>query len=123
MKSKHLALVASVVTLLLSHTTLAQTTEEQLHQLADQVQKLEQRIQALEAQRSQNTVAATQQVEASTPWQRLKIGMSYEQVEKVIGKPVEVQKGLAEYWYYSDKRREGPHLKFLFSKLDSWKAP
>lgn len=58
-----------------------------------------------------------------TNWDLLKVGLSYNEVRELLGEPVSIKKGGMEFWYYSDKKLDGPFVKFLFRKANDWKSP
>ena len=104
-------------------------TESRLSELKQKLLELEARIQTLESQSQLGHVSPRQSLKmqkpgSSSPWSRLKLGLNYNQVTELLGKPESKRKSaMAEYWYYSEKRSEGPYVKFIFSKVDGWKAP
>jgi len=67
-------------------------------------------------------------------WSAIKKGLAKYQVEKILGKPIK-QEGYATtystrlYWYYSEDRRDGPHVYFYKNsdngvvEVLGWKAP
>ncbi|NOY62449.1 MAG: hypothetical protein GXP10_04720 [Gammaproteobacteria bacterium] len=56
-------------------------------------------------------------------WTRLKSGFSFKKVIALIGEPVFKKGGDFATWYYTDKGKDGPYAKFMFKKLNTWKAP
>ena len=103
--------------------------EGQVQALQERLIQLEARVKALEAQTEKRDadlalVVESGVLEVQGPWEKLELGLDYARVMELLGKPVSKRKSaMAEYWYYSDKRSEGPFVKFIFSKVDGWKAP
>ena len=99
----------------------------ELDALRQQVETLTQRVEALEQALGQ--VAARQKTGAPAeaiakgPWEQLHIGMKYSEVEELLGKPVSKQKGgINELWFYSDQKKAGPFVKFVFKQVHSWRG-
>jgi len=49
--------------------------------------------------------------------------MDYQDVRDLLGEPIKIRRGASEFWYYTEQKFDGPHLKFLFKKVHAWKAP
>ena len=102
--------------------------EHKLNDLSTRVLELERRLNALE---SPEMVQLIEQNTASTNpgdsqdqsnWNRLKIGYNYDEVRELLGEPVMIKKGSMEFWYYSERKLDGPFVKFIFNKVHSWKS-
>ncbi len=102
--------------------------ERRVMELTSRVIELERRLNAFE---SPQMVRMIEQNTASTNpgssldqanWNRLKVGYNYDEVRELVGEPVKVKKGAMEFWYYSDRRLDGPFVKFIFKKVHSWKS-
>jgi len=108
----------------------------QIDALTQRLSELEQRLDTLEKRPATVTRTTVIKTKSSLPppanpgewqdatnWIHLKVGMDYHDVRALLGEPLKIRRGAAEYWYYSDKKFDGPHLKFLFKKVTSWKGP
>jgi len=103
--------------------------QQQLEALTERVNQLEQRLKKLESPE------LMQMMRESTPpdnpgdskdtsnWERLKVGFDYDDVRDLLGEPRQIKKGGMEFWYYSDAGLKGPYVKFLFKKVNAWRAP
>ncbi len=96
------------------------------------VAELEARLKMLEAQPAKVVVVhRDEESEPENPgdstdnnnWLRLNIGHDYTDVRELIGEPLQIKRGAMELWFYSDKGLKGPHVKFLFKKVNGWRAP
>lgn len=109
----------------------------QIDALTQRLSELEQRIDELEKKPAttinKTTVIRTKsslpvptnpgEWQDTTNWIHLKVGYNYEEVRELLGEPLKIRGGSSEYWYYTDKKLDGPHVKFLFKKVNSWKPP
>jgi len=108
----------------------------QVDALTERLSELEQRLDSLE--KKPTTVTRTTIIKTdnalpaptnpgdwqdTTNWIHIKVGMDYQDVRDLLGEPLKVRRGSSEFWYYTDKKFDGPHLKFLFKKVNAWKAP
>ncbi len=102
---------------------------KQVEVLTERVNQLEQRLNTLESPELKQMV---EQVTApvnpghsddQSNWNRLKVGYNYNEVSELLGEPVRIKKGGMEFWFYSDQGLDGPFVKFLFKKVNDWKAP
>lgn len=118
---------------LLAAVPLAQADEaglqQQLEALQQRVTELERRLNTLETPQIREAIRAATgpeapgQSEVASNWEFLKVGYSYEKVRELLGEPLQIKSGAMEFWFYSDRGLEGPFVKFLFNKVNSWKAP
>ncbi len=108
----------------------------QLDALTQRLSELEQRIETLEKRPATVTRTTVIKTKSSLPpptnpgewrdatnWIHLKVGMDYNDVKNLLGEPLKIRRGASEFWFYTDNKFDGPHLKFLFKKVNSWKAP
>jgi hypothetical protein len=56
-------------------------------------------------------------------WLKLEKGMDKKAVQILIGKPIRIEKGLTEIWYYEDKQGNKGRALFFEDKLISYKIP
>jgi hypothetical protein len=98
-----------------------QDIQTKLMDLQNHIEQLESRVKQLE----QGIVASGGEiaVQPKGPWEKLTMGMTYQEVTEILGKPMSRKKGGVEYWFYSAQKLDGPYVKFLFEKVDSWKTP
>ncbi len=93
---------------------------QQVEALNQRVEALEQALGQVEARQKTGTPAETT---PNSPWEQLHIGMRYSEVEELLGKPVSKQKGgINELWFYSDQKKAGPFVKFVFKQVHSWRG-
>lgn len=101
---------------------------DELSDLSQQIKALTQRVEALEKKLgqvsdTQSTIVAATPLPSSDPWQQLKIGMTTGKVEELLGDPLSKHRGSVEMWYYSEAKKEGPFVKFIFKQVHSWREP
>ncbi|NOY71569.1 MAG: outer membrane protein assembly factor BamE [Gammaproteobacteria bacterium] len=94
--------------------------QQQIYDLQKRVTKLENRKE--ETNKTVNIISHNKEEEGSV-WQQLKIGMSYKEVTQLLGKPAHKTRGSIEVWYYSADKSDGPFAKFIFNRLNNWRAP
>ena len=102
--------------------------EHKLTELTSRVMELERRLDALESPEMMELIE--QNTGPTNPgdsldqsnWNRLKVGYNYEEVRELLGEPVKIKKGSMEFWYYSERKLDGPFVKFIFKKVHSWKS-
>lgn len=127
-------LMASTAALLLLVMPLTQAADDaalqqQVELLQQRVTELEKRLKALETPQIQQAIRAATgpenpgHSEVASNWEFLKVGYSYDKVRELLGEPLDVKSGAMEFWFYSDRGLEGPFVKFLFNKVNSWKGP
>lgn len=108
----------------------AMAADQTLEALIKRVEALEKRLDALEQKPAQVIIKQDELPPLQNPgnatepenWARLTLGMSYVEVEELLGKPLSIRKGGVEYWYYSKGKLDGPFVKFLFNKVHSWRG-
>ena len=101
--------------------------DQRLEALQLKLQQLEARIKTLETAVVKADLVERDESEALeniSPWVQLKLGLTPAKVKELLGQPLSTRKGaMDEYWYYSPQGKNGPYVKFMFLKVDSWKAP
>lgn len=103
--------------------------QKQVEALTERVEELEKRIGIIDTpavQKAIQDISGPQNPgnsEVASNWDFLKVGHGYDDVEELLGAPHKIKKGAMEFWYYSDKGLDGPFVKFLFSKVNSWQSP
>jgi len=103
--------------------------QQQIEALQQRVTELEKRLDALQSPEVMEMVEKmskpTHPGDSSdlSNWSRLNVGFDYYEVRDLLGEPQSVKKGGMEFWFYSDRGMKGPYVKFLFRKLNDWKAP
>ncbi len=112
-----------------SHAADNEALQAQIDALSQRVAELEKRLGVLDSPQIQEAIKKVSgpsnpgDSSSRDNWGFLKVGYDYNEVEELLGKPLSIKKGGMEFWYYSDKGLEGPFVKFLFRKVNSWKAP
>lgn len=98
-----------------------------LDSLQQQVFDLQKRVTKLENKKTETNKATNKisnnKEEKGSVWQQLKLGMSYKEVTQLLGKPAQKTRGSIEFWYYSTDKSDGPFAKFIFNRLNNWRAP
>lgn len=103
--------------------------QQQIEVLQQRVTELEKRLDGLETPQIKQAIRAATgpekpgHSEVAANWDFLKVGYSYDKVRELLGEPVKVKSGAMEFWFYSDHELDGPFVKFLFNKVQSWKGP
>lgn len=103
--------------------------QQQFEALQQRVSELEKRLDALETPQIQQAIRAVSGPEnpghsdVASNWEFLKVGYGYDKVRDLLGEPLKVKSGAMEFWFYSDRELDGPFVKFLFNKVNSWKGP
>ncbi len=130
------ALVASALVTAPATASPDKSLQSQIDALSQHLSELEQRIAAIE--KKPTTVTRTTIIKTdnslpqptnpgewrdSTNWIHLKVGMDYDDVRDLLGEPLKIRRGASEFWYYTDQKFDGAHLKFLFKKVNSWQPP
>ena len=108
----------------------SESLHQQVEKLTNRVSELEHRLDMLESPELKQMVEQISappsnlgQSEDKSNWQRLKVGYNYDEVRELLGEPVSIKKGGMEFWYYSSQDLNGPFVKFLFKKVNTWKEP
>lgn len=102
---------------------------QQIESLSKRVGELERRIDALEAPEVKEVIqqvvppANAGDSTDTSNWDRLKVGLGYDDVRELLGEPVRIRRGDLELWFYSDKGTNGPYVKFFLRQVNDWKAP
>lgn len=113
-----------------------ESLQTQINALTERLSEMEQRLETLEKKPATVTRTTVIKTKSSLPpptnpgdwqdatnWVHLKVGMDYRDVTALLGEPFKIRRGASEYWFYTNDKFDGPHLKFLFKKVNSWKAP
>lgn len=85
----------------------AEETEVQM--LQNKISRLEERIQCMEALvneyllRDKTEMAVVYEWENKKNWRKLEYGMTEDQVQKILGDPAKMIKGVRTLWYYPNK--------------------
>ncbi|MBL1260982.1 MAG: hypothetical protein COB33_010680 [Thiotrichaceae bacterium] len=108
----------------------------QVDALTERLSELEQRLNTIEKKPTMVTRTTIIKTDNSLPpptnpgewqdtanWIHIKVGMDYQDVRDLLGEPIKIRRGASEFWYYTEQKFDGPHLKFLFKKVHAWKAP
>lgn len=104
--------------------------------LSSQVDRLERELAAsrinaeeLKAKLGETHFVLRATMSRQSPWDDLKQGVTQDAVERLLGKPHDVNAAGGEiYWYYSDRRTTGPYVMFYSPderplKLLEWRTP
>ncbi|VAW84156.1 hypothetical protein MNBD_GAMMA16-757 [hydrothermal vent metagenome] len=91
-----------------------------LKSLQQQVFDLQKRVTELENQTTNPIDSVNNKKIVESAWQQLKIGMNYQEVTRLLGKPEYKTRGSVEFWYYSEQKSDGPFAKFIFKRLNNW---
>lgn len=137
-KLPHITTALIVGTLFITPAIAAsdKSLQLQIDSLTQRLSELEQRLDNVESRPaavSRTTIIKTTsslppptnpgEWQDPTNWLHLKVGMDYDDIRALLGEPLKIRRGSSEFWYFTDKKFDGPHLKFLFKKLNSWSAP
>ncbi len=112
-----------------SYASEVEQLQQQLEALSKRVAELEKRVGILDKPEVQQAIREVGGPESPGDsqivdnWNYLKVGYDYDEVKELLGEPLSVKKGSMEFWFYSDQGTKGPFVKFLFRKVNSWKAP
>lgn len=130
MNVKVIALLGGLFTLMpLAQAADDAALQQQFEALQQRVGELEKRLNALETPQIQQAIRAVSGPEnpghsdVASNWEFLKVGYGYDKVRDLLGEPLKVKSGAMEFWFYSDRELDGPFVKFLFNKVNSWKRP
>ncbi len=118
--SKVVALIA--LSMLLSFSTLAQADAQtdDISSLKQQVSELEDRVQKLEKLLEEKF--ADDRWKDGILWSRIRRGMSFEDVRKLLGKPTRVEEAIFTTWYYHKTSNLHSHVWFDEGKVLGWEG-
>jgi len=85
------------------------------------VTELESRVQKLE--RMLDEKFSDQRWQDSILWSRIRPGMLYEDVRKLLGKPAKVEEAIFTTWYYHKTSKLYAHVWFDEGKVLGWEGP
>lgn len=102
----------------------AQLDPEELASIESEVQELKNRVLNLEARLSSiknsgEPVIFNDGWEKLTSWRKLKTGMDYESVEKILGPAHRIDGGIIADWYYTN----GGRVHFFDGSVKRWEEP
>lgn len=123
-KTSQLAFITALLVSAFTSNAAAVSNDELLKRietLTQRVEVLEERLQIVEEKPEPAFISAP--TEPLGPWQQVDVGMKFHEIEELLGKPTSKQKGAVELWFYSDKRKDGPFVKFVFKQTQSWRGP
>jgi hypothetical protein len=90
----------------------------------ESLRDLEARVRELELSKGQAVVLDKDpQDSAQLPWQKLRLGMSQEEVFSLLGEPNRVVAGMLINWFYSSQGYLGPYVSFENGRVVEWSAP
>ncbi|HET6429831.1 MAG TPA: outer membrane protein assembly factor BamE [Phycisphaerae bacterium] len=92
--------------------------------LTKRVEQLEKKVAKLEGGPAIDTRVSAVPV-GKAAWRQLKLGMSQDEVRKLLGEPMKVSAGPIIHWYYASKGSGGPKVQFssYTGKLMGWDEP
>ena len=101
-----------------------QLDSKELASIENEVQELKNRILKLEAKLSSikdsgESATPTDSWKTLNSWRKLKAGMDYESVEKILGPAHRIDGGIIANWYYEN----GGRANFYDGKLQRWEEP
>jgi len=103
--------------------------QQQLDALRQRVSELEKRINALDTPQVQKALHEANgpknpgRGDVADNWRFLEIGYDYDKVRRLLGAPERVKSGPMEFWFYSARGLDGPHVTFVFKRVNSWTGP
>ena len=111
---KKVFLVALISALALSlfgllSLSIVSAEEDEIQRLQKKISELEERIRGLETLLNEYQIKESVQVssvyewENKKNWRKLEIGMNESQVQKILGEPAKMIKGVRTLWYYPNK--------------------
>ena len=114
--SKTILLVAMCILMITSGLARA----DEISSLRKQVSELENRVQKLEKLLDEKF--ADDRWKDGILWSRIKKGMSYEDVRKLLGKPARVEEAIFTTWYYHKTSKLHSHVWFDEGKVLGWEG-
>jgi hypothetical protein len=110
--------MALSILLISSSLARADAQTDDILSLKQQVSKLESRVQKLEKLLDEKF--ADDRWKDGVLWSRIKNGMSYEDVRKLLGKPARVEEAIFTTWYYHKTSKLHSHVWFDEGKVLGW---
>ena len=114
--SKAVLLVAMCISMITSGLARA----DEISSLRKQVSELENRVQKLEKLLDEKF--ADDRWRDGVLWSRLKRGMDYEDVRKLLGKPARVEEAIFTTWYYHKTSKLHSHVWFDEGEVLGWEG-
>jgi hypothetical protein len=121
MKEKLIARLLLTISVTLIPPQVTAHDAEKIELLERSVLSLSNRVQQLEAQppRQANRIPSSK-----IAWRKLQLGMTKNQVQRLLGEPDTIQGGaILTYWYYSKSRTGGPRVTFDPERVYGWNEP
>ena len=102
----------------------AHLDNEELASMEIEIQELKNRILILEARLSsikdsEEPVIPNEGWKVLTSWRKLKTGMDYESVERILGPAHRIDGGIIANWYY----KNGGRVNFFEGSVQRWEEP
>ena len=119
---KYIFITIFFINILLPHSN--QDTE--ISRLKTKISKLEERVQYLESlilKNSDRKEISSEKWKNKSNWRKLKVDMSMDRVEMLLGIPVNVEGGNRTRWEYDNNKGWESYVIFQYGKLRSWKEP
>ena len=110
------------ISVLLPHSS--QDTE--IIRLKTKISSLEERVQYLESlisKKSDKKLIYSQKWKNKSLWRKLRTGMSMDEVEILLGIPLNVRGGDMTTWNYDKKSSHESYVSFYMGSLDRWVEP
>lgn len=93
------------------------SVENEIQELKDRILKLESRLSSIK--NSGEPVALNDGWKRLKNWRKLKTGMDYESVERILGPAQRIDGGIIANWYYEN----GGRVNFFEGSVQRWKEP
>ena len=68
---------------------------------------------------SDETLVSGEGWKYASNWRKLKTGMGYDEVRKILGEPHRIEGGIVAHWYFQN----GSNVTFINDELQSWNEP
>jgi outer membrane protein assembly factor BamE (lipoprotein component of BamABCDE complex) len=111
------------IALLFPISISAAPVEEKFERLEKEILNLHMRLSAVEKMLESSSGRIPSSVSSNKKvWRKLETGMSYDDVEKLLGEPIKIDGGRVATWYYST---DGFHSRatFIGGELREWFEP
>ena len=117
-----LALLTSIPHIVGAQTTTAEALVRRVDSLERRIAELERRLaqsEGVSGRANTSADAATANWRDIANWRRLREGMSYEAVRRILGEPDRIAGGTLAFWNYPN----GGQVSFSSGRLRSWNEP